>query len=57
MIKLMNSATGHALQRPYPENRAVRANRQMINTTKVRTRDRNPETIPFEKAVKSPEPN
>ena len=51
MIQLMNSAAGHALHNPYPENRAVSTNRQMISTTQVRTRDRKPETIPLEKAV------
>ena len=53
----MNSAAGHALQSPYPPNRAVIANRQMTSTKNVRTRDRKPETTQFEKAVKSPEPN
>ena len=57
IIKLMNSAAGHALHRPCPENRAVSRNRQMISTINVRTRDRKPEMIPFENAVKSPEPN
>ena len=57
MMKLMNSAAGQALHRPGPENRAVSRNRQMISTTNVRTSDRKPEIIPFENAVKSPEPN
>ena len=57
MIQLINSDAGHALHNPYPENRAVSTNRQAISTTQVRTSDRKPEMIPFEKAVKSPEPN
>ncbi len=36
MIKLANSAAGRALQRPYSEDRAVRADIQIISTIKVR---------------------
>ena len=55
-IRLISSAAGQALHKPYPEKRAVSTNRQRIRAAKVRTRDRKPEINPLEKAVKSPEP-